>query len=82
MNNNSLKSGICPKCGGKDVYSDKDKARHNERGFMMVSPATGYKIDTYVCLNCGYFEEYFNDEEFKDEKTKKKMLEKWTKINP
>ncbi len=80
MNEQSLKSGTCPRCGAKEVYSDKDKARHNERGYMMVSPATGFTIDTYVCFNCGYFEEYFKDTDFKDEKTRSKMKEKWTKI--
>ena len=80
MSDNILKTGTCPKCGTKEVYSDKDKARHNERGYMMVSPATGFTVDTYVCFNCGYFEEYFKDTDFKDEKTRSKMKEKWTKI--
>lgn len=80
MAENNLKSGTCPKCGSKEVYTDRDKARHNERGYMMVSPATGFTIDTYVCFSCGYFEEHFKESDFKDEKTRNKMKEKWTKL--
>jgi hypothetical protein len=47
---------------------------------MMVSPATGFTIDTYVCFSCGYFEEHFKESDFKDEKTRNKMKEKWTKL--
>ena len=81
MNEQTLKSGACPRCGGKEVYSDKDKeTRHNERAYMMASPMTGFTIDTYMCLACGYFEEYFKDKDVKSEKTISKIKEKWTKV--
>lgn len=80
-NENSLKSGKCSKCGGMEVYSDKDKdSRHNERAYMMVSAATGFTVDTYFCFNCGYFEEYFCDKDIKDEKIRAKILDKWEKV--
>jgi predicted RNA-binding Zn-ribbon protein involved in translation (DUF1610 family) len=80
MPENNLKSGTCPKCGAMEVYTDSDKARHNERAYMMVSPATGFTIDTYVCIACGHFEEYFKDSDLKEAKTMSKLKEKWKKI--
>jgi len=77
---NNLKSGTCPKCGAKEVYSDKDKHRHNDRAYMMVSPATGFTVDTYVCITCGHFEEYFKESDFKNPKILSKLREKWTRI--
>mgnify|MGYP003439088111 CR=1 FL=1 len=80
MQGDTLRSGTCPKCSAKEVYSDKDKARHNERGFMKVSPGTGFTVDTYVCIACGHFEEYFKESELRDPKTLGKLKDKWTKI--
>lgn len=76
----SLKSGTCPKCGGKEVYADKDKERHNDRAFIAASPMTVFTLDTYLCISCGHFEEYLKDSEIQNEKIKARIREKWTKI--
>lgn len=65
----SLKSGICPKCGGQEVYSpdrESDKILPSDfRGFNGHGPTQGKRPDTdnFVCGNCGYAEFYVRPRE-------------------
>jgi len=78
----SLKSGVCPFCSSTEIYSNRNTEVRCERGqFLAGTFGTWVKIDTYVCMNCGRFEEFFNDKDFKAEKVREKILKNWEKID-
>ena len=68
-----MKSGQCPKCGSPEVY-------HRTRGPLeegvSISLWAAATLDTYVCTNCGYVEDYvLDDSNFA------KIVKKWAKVN-
>ncbi|MBS1515947.1 MAG: hypothetical protein JSS63_13000 [Bacteroidetes bacterium] len=77
----SLKDGVCTNCGAKEVYTNKKSKARGERGQLIAGGFNKWMyIDIYLCLNCGKFEEYVNDKDFKDESVKEKIREKWIKV--
>ena len=54
-----MKSGICPKCGSREVHSQMTGGR---RGTLSIGLWRGTALlRTYVCTDCGYLEEYDED---------------------
>ena len=79
-NTQTLKSGTCPKCGGNEVYTTHGSMKRGER---MILPITGWKrffLDTYICLACGHFEEYVNDDDIKDANMKEGIKKELKKV--
>ncbi len=76
----SLKEGKCSSCGSTEVYTNSRVNPRGERGQLVVSTFKWMNFDTYVCLSCGKFEEYLNENDFKDEKIKEAFLKKWKKV--
>lgn len=80
MIDGTLRSGICPKCASNEVYSDNYATKRGER---MIIPITGFKrffLDSYICINCGYVEEWIPEKELKDAKMIEKVKENWVKV--
>ena len=50
-----MKSGICPKCGGKDVRFQKGMSKRNS---LRLAAFTEVALDDYICGTCGYVETY------------------------
>ena len=76
----TLKSGTCTRCNSKEVYTTKGQTKRGERMTLAVSSWKSFFLDTYVCTDCGHFEEYISDEEMKDRKTWEKVRETWNKV--
>lgn len=67
-----MKNGTCPKCGKKDVrVSD---GRNNGAQPVMATVFTASRPLTYVCVACGYLEQWVTDRKFLD-----KVAEKWAR---
>ncbi|MBZ0201993.1 MAG: hypothetical protein K8I03_03145 [Ignavibacteria bacterium] len=81
MQDSTLKSGKCPKCGSSEVYTDSGKDKRGERMQLVISSWKWYFLDTYLCLGCFHFEEYVPENEKLDEKIIKKIKETWKKVN-
>ena len=80
MNDQSLKSGKCPKCASTEVYTDNEATKRGER---MIIPVTSWRrifLDSYICVSCGYIEEWIPEKELKDEKLISKVRENWVKV--
>ena len=80
MYENSLRSGKSPKCASNEVYTDNDVTKRGER---MIIPVTSWKrifLDSYICISCGYIEEWIPEKELKDEKIISKVKENWMKV--
>lgn len=70
-------SKICPKCHSEDIYTDATLTKRGDRASIPVSSLSSLSIDVYVCLNCGYFEEYVSQEDLKSLKKMDKLKSKW-----
>ena len=62
----NLKSGICPKCGGNEVYTNNGILKRGERTKLALGFSTTFTLDTYKCTSCGYFEEHITDKHLND----------------
>ena len=57
-----MKNGSCIKCENKNVFCGQAKY---ERVTFHASWLSGAKINTYICIDCGYLEEYVDLETIK-----------------
>jgi len=80
MNEQTMKSGTCPKCGSNEVYTDRDLLKRGERMQLVISSWKTIFLDTYICLTCGYFEEHIPEKDLKDEKLIGKIRETWKRV--
>ncbi|MBP9095301.1 MAG: hypothetical protein KBG21_01760 [Ignavibacteria bacterium] len=76
----SLKEGTCPKCSSKEIYTNKKCNPRGERGQIVISGWKWMWIDLYLCMDCGFFEEYVNEEDFREEKNREKIKTTWGKV--
>lgn len=76
----TLKSGTCPRCDSIDVYTTRGIAKRGERMQLVVSSIKWFSLDTYICTNCGYYEEFINENELKDAKIINKIKDTWKKV--
>ncbi len=81
MQSETIKTGKCPVCGSTEVYDDRDKSYPNHRKYIVISATKSFAVDSYICLVCGYFKEFINDDDMKNEKKKTKVKEKWNKTD-
>lgn len=53
----SMKSGICPECGGREVF--QRRGHYSNINVMWMHP----RLDVYVCGDCGYLAEFISGEQ-------------------
>jgi hypothetical protein len=80
MELSTLKTGTCPVCGSKEVYTDKGQTKRGERMVLIVTGWKSYFLDTYICCNCSHFEEHIPEKEFKNPKILEKIKANWKKV--
>lgn len=68
-----MKSGTCPKCGGKDIRTNRDNPHAGDHMFLGNAGFTGLYCHVYVCTACGYVEDYLPAEVLA------KVREKWSR---
>jgi predicted RNA-binding Zn-ribbon protein involved in translation (DUF1610 family) len=76
----SLKEGVCPKCSATEIYTNKKCNPRGERGQIVISGWKWMGIDLYLCMDCGFFEEYVNERDLRDEKNREKIKVTWDKV--
>lgn len=81
MQSETIKTGKCPVCGSAEVYDDRGESYPNNRKYIVISATKSLAVDSYICLVCGYFKEFINDDDMKNEKKKTKVKEKWNKTD-
>jgi predicted nucleic-acid-binding Zn-ribbon protein len=69
-----MKSGKCPKCGGTEIYSNRDKVKKGYHSIIDFSALKNIMSETLVCGNCGFTEDYVYDKHLE------KLKSKWKKI--
>ena len=85
-----MRKGVCPKCGSTEIYHCYDPKHGGGIGwgdypnyirFTSKWGSDGTKgFETFICANCGYFENYIIDREVLD-KSIKDPANRWTKVN-
>ncbi len=70
-----MKSGKCPKCGSTDIYSNKNRSIKAGHRLLDFSGLKNIMSETFVCGNCGFVEDYVNDDNHLE-----KIKSKWTKV--
>jgi len=76
----TLQSGICPKCGSTEVYSNKGQNKRGDRMQLVISSMKWFFLDTYICTNCFHFKEYVADADKSDTKIIDKIKSDWKKV--
>ena len=57
-----MKTGVCPKCGSKDVHPALHSNTNHIRP-LESSPFQAVYTTFYVCRSCGYVEEWVTPQE-------------------
>ncbi|MCP4542728.1 MAG: hypothetical protein GY832_36865 [Chloroflexi bacterium] len=76
-----MNRGECPKCGSSNIYKQSDGIRPRDEWVMLDSHwgklevRNPTPVDTYLCIDCGYFENYVTD---KDKLSKVAQI--WDKV--
>lgn len=78
-----LQTGKCPKCSGNEIYTNKLTQKAGERCVIAIAPISFAKlfVDSYICLACGYLEEYTSNDDLNDAGKIDKIKEEWLKIS-
>lgn len=74
-------TGTCPKCNSNSIYTDVTNMKRGDRCAIPISSWGKLFIDTYLCLDCGYVEEYICKEDLNDLKKREKLEANWKKVN-
>ncbi|MBE2254778.1 MAG: hypothetical protein IAE65_01130 [Ignavibacteria bacterium] len=80
MSRTEIKKGKCPECNGSQVYTNKSDALRGERSTIAISSFRWFRLESYVCLDCGFFAEFIKDEDLKDMKKIEKVKSNWQKV--
>lgn len=78
-----MKQGTCVKCGGTEVYSNENLPPRGDRSNVPGHDGKSSSklwINTYVCTECGYFEEYLRNDVLNDENRINKVKMNWKKV--
>lgn len=67
-----MKSGTCPKCGGRNIHGGFPGAIA-----IPVSAFSGAGTEVWICTDCGYLESWVKDSEKLD-----RIAEKWPRLRP
>lgn len=82
MSENTLKSGKCPNCGSHEVYTDHEVTKRGERMIIPITSIRRFFLDSYICISCGYVEEWIPERELSNRKLIDKVKQNWQKVNP
>lgn len=78
-----MKNGKCPKCNSTNVFMNRSGVEWADEGgwisIWMGSPnerlGKQSYYDSYICVDCGYFENFILDKDILQE-----VQTKWTKV--
>ena len=74
------KSGQCPKCNSYEVFTNSESIKYGERAYISINGWRRFKVDVYVCVQCGYLEEYVSKKSMEDSKVMERIKENFKKV--
>ncbi len=72
-----MKNGTCPKCGSSNVFMN-EKGIYWHDGMRVNTGSTNWgspKYESYICTDCGFFENYIIDA-----KELTRVAQKWKRV--
>lgn len=70
-----MRNGACPKCGSEDLR--RQEGGRTQQFFLTLGFfKTGLPVLTYLCVSCGYIEEYARPGDLEA------IARKWPPVNP
>jgi predicted nucleic-acid-binding Zn-ribbon protein len=73
------KNKVCPKCASTEVYNNSQRRTKGHRSYITINAWAGLSIDSYICLECGYIEEYLSEKHLQNLKRMTKIKKTWQK---
>lgn len=73
-------SKTCPKCGSAEIYTNDSLISRGERSIISVTGWVSLSVAVYVCIDCGYTEEYITAEDLNNPKKIDNVKAEWRKI--
>lgn len=72
----------CSKCECAEIYTNKGISKRGDRSSIGVTGGFSgrFFVDTYICSNCGFIEEYVEKEYLESKEKMLKLKENWQKI--
>lgn len=70
----------CPQCKSYEIYTDAHRSMKGQRSYMNVSTFSTFKVDIYLCINCGYFEEYMSERNLQNKSKIEKIKVNYSKV--
>lgn len=80
MPESSIRDGVCPKCGSREVYANltlANKRGANDSNTIPVNMLQSVALDHFICTNCGYVETYLTDPI-----DRRKIADSWNHVHP
>lgn len=72
-------TGKCPKCSSGDLATNSNRAKQGDRTIISISAWYSVQVATYICMQCGYIEEYVDDESMKNLAKMDQLRARWKK---
>jgi predicted nucleic-acid-binding Zn-ribbon protein len=70
----------CPKCSSKEVYTNSELMKRGDRCSLPITSWSWVYVDIYICLACGYVEEYITNKDLKNQDKMAKIKKEFKKI--
>ncbi len=77
-------TGKCCKCKGDEIYSNLDLPQRGERSSIAGANgrvSSNLWLHVYVCLSCGFVEEYITPNVLNNEKKIDAIKSTWERVN-
>ncbi|MBM4241194.1 MAG: hypothetical protein FJ150_05985 [Euryarchaeota archaeon] len=75
-----MKDGKCPKCGSENVYTHDTGISYDEDEIYIYLDGTICEYDSYICTECGYFENYIREKDIRGVNVFEKVAQEWDKV--
>lgn len=75
-----MQKGKCPQCLGNEIF--RLKSPGIDRARIPLSSMRSTSAIPYICLSCGYIEEYVDLSALKNEEILKKFKAMWEVVKP
>ena len=71
------KTGRCPKCDSDNILTNEGQSKAGDRVSIPVTGWRSMHFAQYICMQCGFLEEYLSRDDLAEEKVQTKLAEKW-----
>lgn len=78
-----MKDGKCPKCGSENVYTREGGIHYEQHWIYLDTVGSEWKAckyDSYICTECGYFENYIREKDMRGSNVLEEVAQEWDKV--